>query len=340
MEKNPNIKKKSYLIISVLCLLSIVFYSLFFIWQGIYLPRTLGSQEEVVFSIQKGDKGKEIAFNLEKEGLIKWSFLFRLYTTLTGDSKKLQAGEYLLSPSMTIPEIAQKIVSGETLQIKITIPEGFTIKQIENELSLKLQRPVLCQFLAKEFKNEFDFLKDVPDEANLEGFLFPDTYYFSIGVRDKEICKKFLKNFDQKLKPELKEEISWQGKTIFEIMTMASMIEKEVKTLEDKKLVSGILWERLEQGMSLQVDATISYITGKRTVKILLEDLQIDSPYNTYKYKGLPLGPISNPGLDSIVAAIYPEESEFWYYLSMPEGETIFSKTLTEHNIAKAKYLK
>ncbi len=118
------------------------------------------------------------------------------------------------------------------------------------------------------------------------------------------------------------------------------MLEREVKSFEDKKLVSGILWKRLEKGIPLQVDATITYISGKKTTQIPLEDLQIDSPYNTYKYKGLPLGPISNPGLDSILAAIYPQKNDFWYYLSTPEGKTIFSKTLQEHNLAKTKYLK
>jgi len=120
---------------------------------------------------------------------------------------------------------------------------------------------------------------------------------------------------------------------------MASLIEKEVKTKEDKEVVSGILWKRLKNNIPLQVDATITYLTGKKTTKIPLEDLQIDSLYNTYKYKGLPLGPICNPGLDSIKTAIYPKNSEYWYYLSTPEGATIFSKNLEEHNIAKAKYL-
>jgi len=118
------------------------------------------------------------------------------------------------------------------------------------------------------------------------------------------------------------------------------MLEKEVKDFEAKKLVSGILWKRFKNGIPLQVDATITYITGKKTTQISLEDLQIDSPYNAYKYRGLPLGPICNPGLESILAAIYPKESEYWYYLSTPEETTIFSKTLQEHNLAKVKYLR
>ena len=146
-------------------------------------------------------------------------------------------------------------------------------------------------------------------------------------------------NFDKKLTTDLREEIQKQGKTIFEIVTMASLIEKEVREKEDKEIVSGILWKRLKNNIPLQVDATISYITGKQTTKISREETQIDSPYNTYKYLGLPIGPICNPGIDSIKAAIYPKNSQHWYYLSTSEGKTIFSETLEEHNLAKAKYL-
>lgn len=139
---------------------------------------------------------------------------------------------------------------------------------------------------------------------------------------------------------DLRKEIEKQGKTIFEIITMASLLEKEVRTMEDKKMVSAVLWKRLEASMPLQVDATIIYITGKKTTKVSISETKIDSSYNTYRYKGLPIGPICNPGLDSIKAAIYPESSEYWYYLSTPEGETVFSETFKEHNIAKAKYLR
>ena len=121
---------------------------------------------------------------------------------------------------------------------------------------------------------------------------------------------------------------------------MASIIEKEVRTSEDKKLVSGILWKRWGIGMPLQADATVVYASGKKNGYVTFEDLKIQSPYNTYLHIGLPVGPISNPGLESIVAAIYPQSSDFWYYLSKPSGETVFSKTLAEHNNAKIKYLK
>lgn len=294
----------------------ILFLGLFFLWQGIYLPKSSALVEEKLFLVEKGQSLFQIGENLEKEGLIKNKFFFDFYLFLKEAQKKLQAGEYLISPSESIAEVAKKIISGDTARISVTIPEGFTVKQIEEKLNLKL-----------------------PGE-NLEGFLFPDTYQFPLRVSGEEVVKKMRDNFEKKLTPDLREEIERQGKTIFEIVTLASLIEKEVKTKEDRELVSGILWKRLKNNILLQVDATITYLTGKKTTKIPMEDLQIDSPYNTYKYKGLPLGPICNPGLDSIKAAIYPKNSEYWYYLSTLEGATIFSKTLEEHNIAQAKYLK
>lgn len=309
-------------------------------WQQIYLPLNSSDVENRVFLVEKGQSLFQIASGLEREGLIKNEFLFNFFVILRGAQTKLQAGEYSLSPSMNVTQIAKKFILGETMQIKVTIPEGFTLKQIESELSSELQRTILCQFSPKDFNDEFDFFKDALGGGNLEGFLFPDTYHFSIGATEEEIFRKFLVNFDKKLTPDLRQEVEKQDKTIFEIITMASLLEKEVKSLEEKKLASGILWKRLKNNIPLQVDATIIYITGKKTTKVSKEETQIDSPYNTYKYIGLPLGPICNPGLESIKASIYPEISEHWYYLSTPKGETIFSKTLEEHNIAKAKYLK
>ena len=292
-----------------------LFVFVLFLWQGIYFPKYIKTTESKLFLVETGQNFFQIGKNLEKEGLIKNRFYFTFYVLIRGGQKKLQAGEYELNPSMSMAEIEKKIVSGDIVKIIVTIPEGFRVKQIEERLNLKL-----------------------PGE-DLEGFLFPDTYEFPLNVSGEEVVKKMTENFNKKIAP-YRDEIYDSEKTLFEIITMASLLEKEVKTLEEKQLVSGILWKRLENNMPLQVDATISYITGKKTTKISKEETQIDSPYNTYKYLGLPLGPICNPGLESIKAALYPEISQYWYYLSTPEGETIFSKTLEEHNIAKAKYLK
>lgn len=334
----------------------ILFLGLFSVWQGIYLPKNPFSEKEVIFNIEKGQGSKEIAINLGNQGLIKWAPLFRLYVYQRGVSGKLQAGVYQLSPSMNVPQIVEKFVKGDVISEKITIIEGWNLRDIgwyfegkgmfqAEELFELVGFPLIDYSKTtdlpkpKDFSQKYDFLKDKPKNLSLEGYLFPDTYKINRGATIEEIVRKMLDNFDQKLAP-YRNEISGAGKTIFEIVTAASLIEKEVKTKEDKEVVSGILWKRLKNNIPLQVDATISYITGKKTTEISVEETKIDSPYNTYKYKGLPLGPICNPGLESILSAIYPKSSEYWYYLSTPEGVTIFSKTLEEHNLAKSKYLR
>jgi len=299
----------------------IILLGIFFICQGIYLPKDLAFTENKLFSIERGQNLFKIAENLEKEDLIKNKFLFDFYVSITGTQRKLQAGNYLFNPSMSITAIAKKIISGEVAKIEVTIPEGFTIKQIEERLNLKLP------------------------ETDLEGFLFPDTYQFSYGASAEEVVRKMLDNFDKKLAP-YQNEISGAGLTLFDVITMASLLEKEVRTKEEKEIVSGIFWKRIKEGRSLDSCATIAYILGggnwgfEEMRKEIAKGKEIDSPYNTYKYLGLPAGPICNPGLESILASIYPKNSEYWYYFSTPEGETIFSKTLEEHNIAQAKYLK
>jgi len=319
-------------------LISFILVALFFLG-GFFLPKKIGSEKSVIFSVDRGWGSKEIAQSLEKENLIWWSSLFRGYVLITGKSKKLQAGVYELNASMNMLAIAGKIASGDTLKKTITIPEGFNLKQIEEELSQNLKREVVLDFSVKDFSGEFDFLKNVPENYSLEGFLFPDTYNLDASMLDKEMAEIFLNNFKKQINP-YQDEISDSKKTIFEIITMASLIEKEANKIEDKEIISGILWKRLKVGMPLQVDATISYITGKYGTGVSIEDTKIDSPYNTYKYRGLPEGPICSPGLESIEAAINPKTSSYWYYLSTPEGKTIFSRTLEEHNYAKAKYLK
>jgi len=332
-------KKKIFIF---LIFLTAIFLLFGFFWQGIYLPKEKNSKEYLIFRINRGEGVKEIAQNLEKEKLIKGSWFFVVYNFFTCNTPKLQAGTYLLSPSMNIPEIVEKFVKGDVVKEKITILEGWTIEDIADYLEEKgiVNKEDFLKATRKDFSDEFEFLREKPKNSSLEGYLFPDTYEVKLGESSEEIIKKMLKNFDSKLTPNLREEIKRQNKTIFEILILASLLEKEVKTKEDKELVAGILWKRLENKMPLQVDATITYITGKKTTKISKEETQIDNPYNTYKYLGLPPGPICNPGLESILAAIYPKESDYWYYLSTPDGKTIFSKTLQEHNLAKEKYLK
>ncbi len=314
-------------------------------YSQLFISRLWNTDEELtIFTVKNGEGLDSIASNLKARGLISSKLLFDVYIFAREEQSLLQAGEYSLSPLMSISEIAQKIVKGETLKNKITIIEGWSLKNIAQyfeEKEIAQKEDFLETANSSEiFIGDFVYLNDKPIEEGLEGYLFPDTYSVKITDAAEDIIKIMLSNFDKKLTPNLREEIQAQDKTIFEIITMASLLEKEVRGEEDKKIVSGIFWKRIANKYPLQSCATIAYALGKDKWRYSVEDTKIDSPYNTYQRLGLPKGPICNPGLESIEAAIRPEATKFWYYLSTPEGETIFSKTLQEHNIAKAKYLK
>ncbi len=296
---------------------------IFLIWA--VLPA--GETELTEIEIVRGQTAREIAFNLQEKGLIKNQWIFNSYIFLIQEQNNLKAGAYYLSPSMSIFDISKIIITGK--RTKITIPEGFNIKDI----SRILNRPDFVEVVNEDFSQDFPFLKEMPENLSLEGYLFPDTYDIVPGTSSKEIVEMMLKNFEQKVL-----DLEYE-KPLFEIITMASLIEKEVRTIKDKEIVSGILWKRLENNMPLQVDATIAYITGRRTTRISIEETRIDSAYNTYLNRGLPIGPIANPGIESIKAAINPQETDYWYYLSKPDGETVFSRNFQEHVKAKNKYL-
>lgn len=281
---------------------------------------------ERVFEVKKGEGAERVAQNLESQKFIAHKNYFLFYLWQSGKSSKLQAGKYSLGASQSVKEIAEKIISGDAIkeEISITIPEGFRLKEIDDRLS------------------ENNIIKKGTLQNSLEGYLFPDTYNFSmekLPLKTEDVTKKFLDNFDKKTN-DLKEQAKSKNIDFRDIVIMASILEKEVRTPEDMKTVSGLLWKRISIGMPLQVDATIAYITGKKTGEITYGDLKIDSPYNTYTNKGLPPGPISNPGLVALEAALNPTQSDYLYYLSKPTGETVFSKTIEEHNRAKNLYLR
>jgi UPF0755 protein len=337
--------------------LTILAAGFLFFLGSVFFPAKFCAKDEYRFVIEKGAGSKEISVALEKNGLINWGPAFRFFAMISGASKNLKAGTYYFSASMNIPEIVRKLKRGDIAREGITIPEGWDLKDIglaleSDGLFDKNQFWVAAGYpdynfvvdpqvqTVEDFSAYYDFFSDKPKVAGLEGYIFPDTYDVARVDGVNAFIKKTLDNFGQKLTPEMRAEIKRQKKTVFDIVAMASLIEKEVRTSEDKKIVSGLLWKRMAAKMPLQVDATIAYIKGSTTTEISILDTKIDSPYNTYKYLGLPQGPICSPGLDSIIAAIYPKSSPYWYYLSTPEGKTIFSRTLDEHNIARAKYLK
>jgi UPF0755 protein len=332
---SPSFLKKILIGIGIFFL--VVFFIFFF---KIYVPANPFSRETIVFTAEKGWGDEHVARELEKLGIIRDNYFFRFYVVMSFQHSKLQAGIYNLSPRMSTYQIVKKMVRGDVIKDKITILEGWTAERIGEYFEEKnfCTKDYFIQLTEKDYSETFDFLKDKPKDVGLEGYFFPDTFEVSENESCEILLTMMLSNFGKKVNQEIVDKIKNQNKTIFEIITMASMIEKEVKIMEEKKIVSGILWKRLSVDMPLQIDATVNYVTGKSDSSALIKDTQIDSPYNTYKYKGLPKGPISNPGMNSILAAIYPTETKYWFYLS--NGKTIFSETFEQHKEAKLKYLK
>ncbi len=333
--------KKIYLILIFLVILG-VFGIFYYSYQINYPISKKTNQFE--FTIEIGQSPKQIADSLENSEIIRSALWFRYYLKKEKLSNKIIAGSFLLSADMNLKQIAQKITSTEVLSAEkqITIIEGWNIKQIADYLgknTLCSQRDFLE--LANDYNNnDFDFLNTRPKTDSLEGYLFPDTYRIYTQADCEDILLKMLNNFNQKLADNLRAEIQAQGKTIFEILTMASLIEKEVRSAEDMEIVSGIFWDRIKYGQALESCASLAYILGENKEVYSQADTQINSPYNTYRHRGLPLGPICSPGLNAIQAAIYPQFTDYNYFLTDPKtGQTIWSKTFEEHKQNKQKYL-
>lgn len=305
----------------------------------------LGGNIEKTFSISSGQSSSQIAKNLKEEGLINSAFFFKLYTRLTKKSSFFQVGDFDLNTNMSIKEIVYDLTQKNTLKAeeRITFLEGWSLKDYEKALKQSQLSRVdnFLELSQADYSDSFSFLEDKPQSQNLEGYLFPDTYRFFLDIEAEDLILKILSNFDRKLSSNLRHDIRKQGKTIFEIITMASIIEKEVRSEKDMKIVSGIFWNRIKNGQALESCATLAYILGVNKSQYSYEDTRVDSPYNTYLYRGLPPGPISNPGLKAIEAAIYPEDSNYNYFLTASEsGETIFNESYEQHVIDKNKYIK
>lgn len=333
-------KKIRYILI--ICLLLILSTIGFFFYQINLQPDFSGQKE---FVIQKGETVGQIGGHLFAEDIITSPTFFKLYLMLHGQEGSLQAGTYILTP-MSIKELSQILIQGKVdNEIAIQLTEGQTLNDLADILLNKKiitdKKELLDLAKINNFKNKYSFLNDINNNS-LEGFLFPDTYQIYKDSSAEDVLKKMLDNFNDKLTSALQTEIKAQGKNLYDILKMASILEREVQTEADMKVVAGILWKRTNSNMALQVDSSLKYIIGaNNSASLTLNELAIDSLYNTYKYQGLPPTPIGNPGTNAIRAAIYPEKSDYWYYLSAKNsGETIFAKTYDEHKQNIQKYLK
>ena len=335
----------------------VILFDFIWLWYIYTSPVNQNSSQEIIFTVAKGESSYNIARDLHEENLIRSPLLFRVYTFIGQISGDLKAGDYVLRPSMRMSEIALRLASGDFTRQQIRLLEGWNLKNIWGELQKRElfsqneffyitgtpgvdYRENTSAQKPKDFSEEFAFLKEKPDYVSLEGYIFPDTYHITKGDTPEDIIRRALQNFEKQITPEILEEIKAQEKTLFEVLTMASIIEREVRSLKDKKIVSGILWKRLAEGMRLQVDATVVYIREGNYYRVTLDELRIESPYNTYTNYGLPPGPISNPGLESIEAALYPTESPYWFYLSPNINTTVFSETFDQHRAAADLYLR
>lgn len=331
-------KRTTYIILVVAAIIGGFFYLRYQIYfsHGDY-------PQSKIFEIVRGDGNALVAEKLKNEGLISGKIYFYYYLRTHNLTNKILPGKYDLSGSMTIPEIAVNITNEENIlpgYAKITFPEGWSSKQIAERLKAKgLDGDGFLAIVknpSQDLIKKYTFLTGI---KNLEGYLFPDTYFFAKDISAENIISKMLNNFDNKLTENIRTEIVNQKKTISEIITMASILEGEVRSDEDRAIVSGIFWERIKIGQPLQSCATLAFILGENKKQYSINDTQIVSPYNTYRNKGLPPGPIVNPGFSAIKAAVYFTDSNYNYFLSDPAtGKTIFSKTFEEHKANKAKY--
>ncbi len=278
-----------------------------------------------VITVSEGAGLYSLAAKLEEDKVIRSPLLFRVSAMLMGGERDMKAGEYYMTKPQSVFIIAWRVLHGryDIENVRVTIPEGFTSEKIANLFEEKF-----------EFFDKESFLASIT-----EGHLFPDTYFVPVTATSEYAIRMFENNFERKVE-DIRDEVAQSGKDFNDILIMASIIEGEARAEKDMKIISGILWKRIEIGMPLQVDATFVYLLGKGTSDLTRADLETDSPYNTYLYKGLPPTPISNPGLAAIRAALSPTETEYLYFLTGDDGKMHYSKTHDEHVAKKSQYIK
>lgn len=319
------------------------------LWQSYrFWIATPQSTETRVFEVQEGSSLSTVSAGLADAGIIASASWFELYVKSTGLSREIQVGAYDLQPGMNYQSILTILTNGKTDEDQLTIPEGYTLIQIGEAVREKFG------YVSEEEWNRvtgpdspfeqhlFVLAAQKPDDASLEGYLFPDTYRFFHDATAEDIVEKMINEMQENYESLNVQLGIYDGgpTTIHEFLTLSSIIEREVRDPHEMKTVAGIFYNRLAIGMALQADSTVNYVTGKETPGISLEDTELDSLYNTYKYPGLPPGPISNPGLNALTAAAQPLDNDYFYFLTTPEGEAVYASTLEEHVANKNTYLR
>ncbi|WP_069649451.1 endolytic transglycosylase MltG [Caloranaerobacter ferrireducens] len=338
--RNKGIKIGLVLFILAIFITTIVFF--------IYIKEQMrpvgieGDFYDVTIKIPSGSTTAKIAEILEENSLIRNKYIFRIIVRMKKVDGKLKAGEYSLNNKMDLYQIIDVLVKGNPKEtITFTIPEGYELSLIAEKLS-KLNLVNKERFLelcnnVSLFKKKFDFLNELPEGSNLEGYLFPDTYEVYKDAKEEEIIKKMLARFDQVYNDKIKDKAKKLNLTMNEVITLASIIEREAKLDSERPLISAVFHNRLKKGWLLQSCATVQYALGERKEKLTYDDLKIDSKYNTYLYKGLPPGPIASPGIKSIEAAVEPANVDYLFFVVNKDGSHTFSRSFNEHINAKNK---
>lgn len=290
-----------------------------------------------VIVIPKGLSSWRIASFLQEKGLIRQAFTFYLLALFKEKQGQLAAGEYLLSPGMTPEEILEILSRGKVILHPVTLPEGITAREVGRLLAGQgLAKSERVMALVRDPR----FMASLGIEADrLEGYLFPETYYFPRGMKEEEILRTMVKTFTRRFSPAYIERARQLGLSRHQVVTLASLIEKEAQEPSERPLISAVYHNRLKRSMRLQCDPTVIYALGEKfTGNLTRADLAVDSPYNTYLRPGLPPGPIGNPGEASWIAALFPAQTELLYFVSENNGRHYFSTTLEEHTRAVLSY--
>lgn len=291
---------------------------------ALHTPRSF--QSDSLVTIPNGASFSEVATQLQSERIITSPGLLRVFSTVFGGTKAVQAGEYFFEKPEGTARIAWRLTRGVhgLESVRVVLPEGLTIAHMGEVLAHELPR--------------FDADAFVRLASGKEGYLFPDTYFFAVNAKPETVIDVLSARFDE-VAADLGLTATSSQTSMADVVTMASILEKEAKTFEEKQIISGILWKRLTIGMALQVDATFLYTLGKASHELTSEDLETDSPYNTYTRTGLPLTPISNPGRESLEAALSPMDSEYFFYLTGKDGNMYYAEDFEGHKRNKAEHL-
>ncbi|MEX0916780.1 MAG: endolytic transglycosylase MltG [Candidatus Spechtbacterales bacterium] len=311
---------------------------------AISFPFNTHAEKQTVI-VEEGMSMEEIAVLLREDGFIGSYRMFMAHALLSGKARFLQAGVYDLSASLSIREIVNILSGGEVAAFKrVILPEGYTIVDMDRRLA---ENGILeeGEFIAATSLSAadaysvygYEFLNGIEADT-LEGFMFPDTYEFRKESRPRIVVDKFLFNFEYRTK-DLRAQVG-EGENLYHTMIIAGLIEEEMDITSDMHKVSSVIQNRIERDMALQIDATLIYVSGKPGGALVNSDKKIDSPYNTYLYKGLPPGPITNPGLRALVAAANPADTPYIFYMSAPNGVSYFATNLAQHNAYVAQYLR